>query len=81
MNQMSKEELKTFIEKIPSGPVSKFLEAVSKFLEAVSKSENKTAATAPAVAGDTKIKIHFKREENDNCFTKYLQENFKITRQ
>jgi phosphohistidine phosphatase SixA len=32
---MSKEELKTFIEKIPLGHVSKFLEAVSK-------SENKT---------------------------------------
>lgn len=149
---MSKEEMKVFIEKIPSAPVSKFLEAVSK-------SENKTAATVPAVAGDNKksspsssdkesivrsilkkkgasaattvslppelitfapsakdldslnkatkyylikvreskagvllahknvaltlaeIKILFKREENETCFTKYLEENFKITRQ
>jgi hypothetical protein len=49
MNQMSKEELKTFIEKIPLGPVSKFLEAVSK-------SENKTekAKAAPGANADTK---------------------------
>jgi hypothetical protein len=49
MSQMSKEELKVFIERIPLGPVSKFLEAVSK-------SENKTekATAAPGANADTK---------------------------
>lgn len=27
------------------------------------------------------IKIHFKRERNDECFTKYLKENFNLNRQ
>jgi hypothetical protein len=45
MKEMSKEELKSFIERIPL--------AVSKFLQPVSNKTEKAAA-APGVAGDTK---------------------------